>query len=236
MRGSLHVENLLPAYALGCLEEQELDRVRRHLEDCDACRASLDRYEELTASLGLAAPRAQPPAGLKRRILAGVSGRPAPARLRLAGGAARASLRLALPIAAAALLFLSLGLNLALWRRLAHLEATTPVLPDQVALLGATPSAAGARGMLLFHPEDTEATLVVEDLPPLQEGRQYQLWLIREGKRTNGGVFSVTSGGYGCLLIASPSPVGSYDALGITEEPAGGSSGPTGRRVLGGNL
>ena len=236
MSGLLHVEGLLPSYALGCLEDREKARVERHLRDCQACRDSLADYEELTASLSLAAPRAETPAGLKRRVLAGVSASQTRTPLRVAALALRAPLRLALPLAAAALLLLSLGLNLALWRRLAHLEASTPILPDQVALLGATPEAAGARGMLLFHPEDTEATLVVEDLPPLQEGRQYQLWLIREGKRTNGGVFSVSSEGYGCLLIASPAPVGSYEALGVTEEPTGGSPGPTGRRVLGGNL
>jgi hypothetical protein len=49
-------------------------------------------------------------------------------------------------------------------------------------------------------------------------------------------VFSVTPQGYGCLLILSPLPLGSYQRLGITEEPAGGSPGPTGRRVLGGSL
>jgi anti-sigma-K factor RskA len=150
---------------------------------------------------------------------------------------ARPSTRLAWGLAAAALLALlalSLGFNLALWRRVNRLEAAA--LPGQYAVLAPTEAAAGARGLLLFAAAENEATLVVEDLPILASDRQYQLWLIRDGQRTSGGVFSVSRRGYGCLLILAPLPLDSYQALGITVEPAGGSPGPTGQRVLAGSL
>jgi anti-sigma-K factor RskA len=222
-----HVDGLLAALALGCLEPRERARVSRHLETCPACRSRLAGYEELVATLGLAAPRAEPPRTLRRRIL------------RKAGGGAalgRPVPRLAWTLAAAALLALSLGFNLVLGQRVSRLEAVSAVLPGQVAVLAATEAAVGARGLLLFDSGENEATLVVEDLPPLEGDRQYQLWLIREGQRTSGGIFSVTPQGYGCLLILSPLPLNSYQALGITVEPAGGSPGPTGQRVLGGSL
>jgi anti-sigma-K factor RskA len=222
-----HVDELLPALALGCLEPRERERVSRHLESCAGCRSRLAGYEELVASLALAAPRAEPPKRLRGRILRKAS---------QAAPRAWPVPRLGWALATAALLALSLGFNLFLWRRVNRLEAAAAVLPGQVAVLAATEAAAGARGLLLFGSGENEATLVVEDLPPLASDRQYQLWLIREGQRTSGGVFSVTLEGYGCLLVLSPLPVDSYQALGITVEPAGGSPGPTGQRVLGGSL
>jgi len=229
MAATAHVENQLPALALGSLEPQERERVLRHLRSCPACRALQAGYEELVGELGLAAPQREPPRGLRRRIRRRVprSAVPAPRRAGLWGLAAAALL---------ALLAVSIGLNLALWRRVDRLEALSAALPGRFAVLAGTEAAAEARGLLLFASGENEATLVVEDLPPLDSGRQYQLWLIREGRRTSGGGFSVTAQGYGCLLILAPLPLGSYQALGITVEPEGGSPGPTGRRVLGGSL
>ena len=79
-------------------------------------------------------------------------------------------------------------------------------------------------------------TLVVDGLPALDEERQYQLWLIEDGQRTSGGVFSVNPEGYGSLWVLSPEPLSGYSAFGITIEPAGGSPGPTGAKVLGSTL
>jgi anti-sigma-K factor RskA len=223
-----HVEDLLPALALGCLEPLERERVLRHLESCASCRSKLAGYEELAGTLALAAPPAEPPRELRGRILRKAR--------REAQRGRRAIPPLAWTLAAAALLALSLGFNLGLWRRVSRLEAASLALPGQFVVLAATEAAAGARGLLLFSSGESEATLVVEDLPALQRDRQYQLWLIREGKRTSGGVFSVTSRGYGCLLIVSPLPLDSYQAFGITVEPTGGSPGPTGQRVMAGSL
>jgi anti-sigma-K factor RskA len=62
------------------------------------------------------------------------------------------------------------------------------------------------------------------------------LWLINEGKRTSGGVFSVMDNGYGVLIVNSSKPLSTYQNFGITIEPFGGSSGPTGDKVLGGKI
>jgi anti-sigma-K factor RskA len=77
---------------------------------------------------------------------------------------------------------------------------------------------------------------VVDHLGALSPEQQYQLWLIQDGKRTSGGVFSVSSEGYASLVIASPLPLDAYSAFGVTIEPQGGSPAPTGEKVLGGNL
>jgi len=64
--------------------------------------------------------------------------------------------------------------------------------------------------------------------------KQYQLWLISDGEKANGGVFSVNQEGYGNLLVVSSKPLTEYSAFGITVVPEGGSPGPTGVKVLGG--
>jgi anti-sigma-K factor RskA len=74
-------------------------------------------------------------------------------------------------------------------------------------------------------------TLIADHLEPLSPDQQYQLWLIENGDRLDGGVFDVGDDGYGSLTVRAPEPLDSY-AFGVTIEPAGGSPGPTGPRVL----
>jgi anti-sigma-K factor RskA len=73
-------------------------------------------------------------------------------------------------------------------------------------------------------------------LPPLEAGKEYQLWLIRDGQRTSGAVFSTDENHYGGTRIRAPLSLLEYSAVGITIEPEGGSSQPTGTQVLSGPL
>jgi len=79
--------------------------------------------------------------------------------------------------------------------------------------------------------------LIVQDLPLLQRDRTYQLWLgWGDRQRDNGGVFRVDEQGFGLLRLTAPQPFTAYQRVGITEEPAGGSPGPTSPRVIGATL
>jgi len=42
-----HVIDQLPAYALGCLERDEQQKVAAHLEQCSACREELRAYQDV---------------------------------------------------------------------------------------------------------------------------------------------------------------------------------------------
>ena len=77
---------------------------------------------------------------------------------------------------------------------------------------------------------------MVDGLPPLDATHQYQLWLIRDGQRTSGGVFHSYASGYGVLWIHAEQPLVSFDGFGVTVEPSGGSPDPTGDKIMGGNL
>jgi anti-sigma-K factor RskA len=99
-----------------------------------------------------------------------------------------------------------------------------------------TEKAPQATGLLVMSVDGERGTLVVDGLTPLGEDQEYQLWLIQDGQRTSGGVFSVNRKGYGSLWVSSPQPLSTYSGFGITIEPAGGSPGPTGDKVLGSPL
>jgi anti-sigma-K factor RskA len=106
----------------------------------------------------------------------------------------------------------------------------------RIVTLEGTDAAPDATGTLVLSENGEYGTLVVDGLPHLDAAHQYQLWLIKDGQRTDGGVFSVSYTGYGALEVSSPDPLSSYPAFGVTIEPAGGSPGPTGDKVLGGSL
>ena len=61
-------------YALGALEGDEARAFEEHVSSgCEACARELRDFEGVVADLGLAAPEAEPPAGVRARLLALVS-------------------------------------------------------------------------------------------------------------------------------------------------------------------
>ena len=72
-----HVIDLIPGYALGCLNEEEKLQVAEHLKGCESCRLELDSYQHIVDELHQAAPAVAPPPDLKQKILLGVQQKPA---------------------------------------------------------------------------------------------------------------------------------------------------------------
>ncbi len=242
MSNDVHVIGLLAAYALGSLDEEEAVQVADHLATCPGCRVELLSYEALSDRLAMAAPDAAPPSELKQKIMGSLqTPRLEPAAVPRQSGWQRLAglFRGATPawgVATLALVALLVLSNLWWWQRSDREEAlVTPGGMQIVAMVG-TEAAPDAVGTLVISEDGEYGTLAVDGLPSLDQDRQYQLWLIRDGQRTSGGVFSVNPEGYGALWISSPEPLSSYPTFGITIEPAGGSPGPTGDKVLGGNL
>lgn len=231
---------LIPAYALNVLEEEEAEVVGRHLTGCETCRAELAAYNQVTDQLAFAVADAQPAAHLKQRLMA---------RIETGEETAVSSAKPGLwqtitttlqtwlsgprrqPVAAVAVLLLLVS-SVFLWQQWRQ----TSALPGQQIPLASTDVAPEAQGVIHISEDGHWGTLIVENLPELPADRQYQLWLIKDGERISGGVFSVPDHGYFSLSIASPESLGNYSAFGITIEPFGGSPGPTGERVLGYNL
>ncbi len=238
---TLHVTESIPAYALGVLDEVESQKVSQHLERCSACQAEFNAYQLLVDQLACTVPQIKPPLRLRASVMqqaAAQSIQAQPARPIWKAWLSR-SLSPLVGLVGLVLIVTLVGLNLALWQQIQRPPAA-PV-PTAVAanfrLVKMSPSQPGSASGLLVISEDGEyGTLVVDGLTELSPSQQYQLWLIKDGKRTSGGVFSVQDTGYGMLRINSPEPLVDYQSFGVTVEPAGGSPGPTGPKVLGGNF
>lgn len=230
-----HPIDELPAYALGCLEESELQAVEQHLAVCAECRTEVARLRDAAANLALSVEQVEPAPQLKSAILARVAPVKTPARSKNFGNWMR-NLQPAWGVAAFAMIVLLVVSNLILWNQVRTLTQTTPVSNFQVVSLAGTGPAEAARGVMIVTENGRFGTLVVDALPELDKEQQYQLWLILDGQRTSGGVFSVDSWGYGALVIRAPLPLDAYSDFGVTIEPAGGSPAPTGDKVLGGSF
>lgn len=235
-----YFEDLLPAYALGSLETEEDFKLAEHLGDCPDCRIELAGYRNIVAELPQAMVEVDPPAELKEKIMA---------RARGAGNddshepisslwQTISTIFHQLPTLAIAslLLIMVLGLsNLALLARQGQTRMADGSNLQTIHLTGTEYSPDGT-GLLVISRDGEYGTLVVDGLPELDSNQQYQLWLIRDGERSTGGVFSVGDDGYGSLVVASDKPLVFYDSYGITIEPTGGSPAPSGDKVLGGQL
>ncbi|MBP6786437.1 MAG: anti-sigma factor [Candidatus Promineofilum sp.] len=228
---------LVSAYALGCLDAGDAAAFSRHLETCAHCRADLPAFRGVADALLLAAPDARPSPYVRERLLALAGGgnasirplEPRPVRPAQHPPSPRPSRRAARPawpvMALVALAAVVLGgLLLAFAARWAAPARAVALLPTDAA-----PAAAGE----LRFARDGAATLEVTGLPPLPAGRQYQLWLVAGDERASGAVFSTDANGWAAVPVAASRPFAAYERFGITIEPAGGSPGPTGERVLG---
>ena len=237
MSDDAHVIDSLPAYALGSLDVEEGSQVEAHLLSCWVCRDELNSFQAVADQLSLAAPVASPSPDLKERLIQRVRTRRAAERAPVPER--RPWLERLLPAWGLASLLLIIGLvgsNVFLWQRLNQLPTGITSEGMRAVPLSAPVAGSIATGFVLISPDGEDGALVVDGLPPLGENQQYQLWLIRDGKRTSGAVFSTDEKHYGGTRIRAPGSLLQYSAVDITIEPTGGSSQPTGDLVLGGPL
>lgn len=101
---------------------------------------------------------------------------------------------------------------------------------------GPAGEASDAYATVVCNPKQQAGFILAENLPALPEDQAYQVWLIKDGQRTSGGLLQPNDQGLGWLAFRAPLPMGEYTEVGITAEPATGSPGPTSPPVIKGNL
>jgi anti-sigma-K factor RskA len=253
-----HPRDELAAFALDALDASEAAVIEAHLRRCPECQALLADYRDVSAGLALRLPPAEPGPALRRRVLEAARGTgdldgasggvPAAAR---PGWAAALRRNLVAALAAAiAVVALSWGVllqarvnrlaeeNARLAERAARYDRVRDVLEaSQFMVRELTPDgAADADGRVYFDAGSGNGMLMVKRLPRPPEGSVYQVWLVRDGQRTSVALFRTGDGGDGYTFLRSPEPIGAYQDIGITLEPAGGSAAPTSPRLLGARL
>lgn len=240
MQHEAHVTELLPAYALGALDEADINLVASHLASCTICRAELDSFETVVEQLALSAPEASPSPDLKRRLLARVKSLPGTKQVRTEASRPSLLQRL-MPVWGVVSLLLVFALtttSLLLWQHTSDVRVLTgPLGMRAIALDNNLDTAPRGSGFVIVSADGQNGVLVVDALPELAPSQQYQSWLIRDGQSTRGPAFVVDESGYRGARIVVPDSLLSYDEILITIEPAESEGAtPTGEQVLSGFL
>jgi hypothetical protein len=116
-----------------------------------------------------------------------------------------------------------------------HLRIASLLRSPSVALvkLRATEAGGGASGNVLVEAQSV-IMFYASNLPALPAGRTYQLWLIRGRKPAivSAGTFNTATPEISILQFRNAEVISDIKAIAVTEEPTGGSSLPTGHKML----
>ncbi len=226
--------SLTGVYALDALEPGSEQRFARHLRRCAACTAEVRGLREVATSLAFAAAE-QPPPAMRPRVLSAVSEtRQLPPETRRAFQPRLSGLwvpRLTAVVAVAAVAAIAvLGLaQLSTARKLSRArqenQAIAAVLaaPDARILKGRT--SVGGLTTVVVSPALRELIVTTDGLPALHGSQVYELWLIGPPRTRPAGLLpAAIAGRIGPVLATG---LVSGDEVGMTVEPAGGTSRPT---------
>jgi anti-sigma-K factor RskA len=215
--------DLLAAYALDALDDDERERFERHLEECDECSEQLALLREPVAALAYAAEGPAPPEALRGRIIEGARAEPRAPVIRLR----RRNWPLA-TVAAVAAAAACLAIGLGLWANsLSNSldeERSAKKTYEQILRSGATAKPLiGADGWLLVA-NDGRAALSVCGLADAPSAKTYEAWVISGETPQPAGLFR---GGSGCNPVVLSERVPNSATVAVTLERAGGATSPT---------
>jgi len=250
MNADLH--HLSGAYAVDALDDAERAAFESHLLGCADCRAEVAELTAAGHSLA-ALTQATPPPSLRASVLSGISQvRPLPplpedaaapvpdAVTYVASGpvAAEASDAVVVPLrrrsrastwlagAAAAAVIAVGGLVWSPWSD----DSGTLSPVDQVVAAADAVRVSSSKGELnaevAYSRQLGRAAITVAGLPPAPEGKTYQLWFVgSDGVARSAGLLTPDADRRGSMVLeGDPSAAA---AVGMTVEPAGGSTAPT---------
>ncbi len=259
---SNRIEELLPSYALGALDGEDLRELEEHLEaGCPECRRQLDRWNRDLEALAESAPPVEPSEVARARVL------------RVAGGSRLRGVPGWVYPAIAALLLISIGSGISLWRlrgevrslaaergrlerEIAALDREARLARDEAQLardearraaqalqvvaapgvrtvvLAGLKPAPSSAGRTYVNPQTGDALFYAFGLPDLPRDKTYQLWFIAGGKPVSAGTFAVDERGAGSLRVDRIGDAAGIQAWAVTVEPQGGVPQPTGEMVL----
>jgi anti-sigma-K factor RskA len=230
MPDDLHV--LTGGYVLDAISEAEREEFERHLQNCPTCDAEVRGLRETAARLALACA-VTPPARMEQQVLAATyrtrqlpplpAGRPRRERRVQPERALRFPHRIAVLAAAASVAAaVALGITqLSAQHQLDHARDTAiaRVVTAPDARVEAAGTSAGGNVTVVTSAALREAVVSTSGMASLPSSRVYQVWVMSPSGARSAGLM------HGSSLLASSVRPG--DRIGITVEPAGGTTQPT---------
>jgi anti-sigma-K factor RskA len=246
--------SLVGGYALGALEPEEMEEMRRHVAVCPHCGPQVDRLAALPGLLDRIVPADVPPPSLPPQVEEAVLDRFARERREeRAEGASRSrrrrggrfGRRSAAPSGRRPALLARRSLALAAACLVALVVALALILPGggdeggtaayaSVSLDAKARGSGSATAWLDDVPEGTRIRLETRGLPAEAE---YEVWCIRtDGRWVSGGTFWADRDGRTEAELTAAVRPGDYHRMVVTRRPEGAGKGERGPTVLGGAL
>lgn len=242
---------LIGAYSIGATDAAETQLVETALMDCPELTDELAEYIALSDALNRAVPQRfqAPPA---HKILAPLQ-QPAGGKVVPLARPARRTLWWSIA-ALFAVTILAVGSNIYWAGEVSQLrqEVTTQVTPQVTPsflpialrpqdshhrrLSATTTDQPDAQAQVIWNSDIEVGALYATGLAQLAPDMAYQFWGVVGDTAVSLGQFNVDAAGTGFLIFQSPQPVASFDALGISPEPASGSAQPTHEHVVVGKI
>lgn len=248
------------AYVLGSLDPGDRAAFEAHLSECSECAAEVRSLRRVAVALAQGVPPRTPRPELRQRVLESIAGSPTTSEtsptvenlrrtwlalaatliVAVAAGvyAARLQTRVAdleARLQQALLQASAADRAVADARRVStELQASMSVLaaPDLVRIdLGGQPAAPQARGRALWS-RARGMVFTASELPPLPEGRVYQVWVVTAPGPLSAGLLTPDLSGGGMTFFETPPDIPPPTAVAVTIEPAGGLPAPTGAFYL----
>lgn len=255
-------KELLPAHALSSLDAADARVLNQHLAECDECRRELADWENTAAELALGANPAAPSSHVRARIMNAVrKEKQSQGESRVVSFPRNrkdtwASLRPIGAIAAGVLFLVLILWIIVLVQQNQRLRRENDTLAHQnqsmdreftrstqfvrmlaepgakYAILHGSEHAEAGTGHLVYD-RTGHAMLLVDGLPPLPAGKEYQFWsIVDRNPPIPGGTFVPDEVGRGQLTDRVPDQALQGAVFAVTLEPAGGVPEPTGAIYL----
>ena len=235
-------KEMIPARALSALDAAEERALNEHLENCSECRKELEDWQATAAALALAPDPAEPSPQVRERILSQVrkerTSTPEVIPFKSTSRNIWSSLGSLGAIAAVILVTALIVGVIVLWRQNREVQERLARANEFIELVN-TPGARvkelrgielaqGATAKLAYD-RNGHALLMASKLPPVPQGKAYQLWFIVGNKPpVPGKTFVPDNTGNAVLKDEMPGEAVDANVFAITVEPAGGVSAPTG--------
>ncbi len=231
-------------YTLGSSEEPATGELREHLHRrCGNCLPGVRSAAILTSKLSAAVPIVEPPARLRKRVLALVN----PEMLEHGSRAWSWGLGLAASALALSTVFLMLSqarLSRELTRErtvaeqrqteLASLDESLALLtdPNSQQIVFGQGAPAPPRGKVFVNPS-RGVVFLAANLPELQTGKTYEMWMIpKAGNPVPAGIFNARADGTALHLRPGALATIPWGAVAVSVEPAVGSPQPSTKPII----